>query len=328
MIKSMRRIITAGIVMSIMVCMLSGLGIKLTASAETESLEWLQAPAKVKVGKKITLKVNIKPEDVQWSVSNGSVATTTAVSSNQYAAVNYRGILTGKSAGTVTVTAKTGDRTLKCKIKVVGRKKIAIDAGHQAKGDSRTEPVGPGSSVKKAKVAGGATGVSSRVPEYKFTLSVAKKLKKELINRGYDVYMIRTTNNVNISNKKRAQLANKSGSDIYIRLHGDSIGSSSVKGASAFYPSGSNRYVARLSKSSKKLTTKILNAYCKKTGIKKRGASARDDLTGTNWSEIPVTLIELGFLSNPAEDRKMQKSTFQKKMAAGIANGIDAYFGY
>ncbi|MCH5267436.1 MAG: N-acetylmuramoyl-L-alanine amidase [Lachnospiraceae bacterium] len=230
--------------------------------------------------------------------------------------------------GTVTVKAKAGSQTLSCKIKVVGRKKIAIDAGHQAKGNSATEPVGPGSSVRKAKVAGGATGVASKVPEYKFTLSVAKKLRTELINRGYDVYMIRTTNKVNISNKKRAQLANKSGSDIYIRLHGDSIGNSGVKGASAFYPSGRNKYVARLSKPSKKLTQKVLNAYCKKTGIKKRGASARDDLTGTNWSKIPVTLIELGFLSNPAEDRKMQKSTFQKKMAAGMANGIDAYFGY
>ena len=54
----------------------------------------------------------------------------------------------------------------------------------------------------------------------------------------------------------------------------------------------------------------------------------RDDLTGTNWSKIPVTLIEMGFLSNPAEDKKMQTSAMQKKMVSGIAEGIDAYFGY
>ena len=36
--------------------------------------------------------------------------------------------------------------------------------------------------------------------------------------------------------------------------------------------------------------------------------------------------IEMGFLSNPSEDRKMQKSNFQTKMAKGIADGIDAYF--
>lgn len=207
-------------------------------------------------------------------------------------------------------------------------KKVAIDAGHQAKANSGTEPVGPGSSTKKAKVAGGATGVASGVPEYKLTLRVAKKLKTELESRGYEVYMIRTSNNVNISNKKRAQMANKSGADIYIRLHGDSIGSSSVKGASGLYPSASNPYVGKLSKSSKRLTKKILSSYCKKTGIRNRGMIVRNDLTGTNWSKIPVTLIEMGFMSNPSEDRKMQKSKFQKKMAKGIANGIDQYFGF
>lgn len=207
-------------------------------------------------------------------------------------------------------------------------KKVAIDAGHQLRGNSGTEPVGPGSSTKKAKVAGGATGVSSRVPEYKLTLSVAKKLQKELESRGYEVYMIRSKNNVNISNKQRAQKANRSGADIYIRLHGDSSGSSSVRGASGLYPSSSNPYVGKLSKSSKRLTSKILSAYCKKTGIRNRGCVVRNDLTGTNWSEIPVTLIEMGFMSNPTEDRQMQKSKFQKKMAKGIANGIDRYFGF
>lgn len=64
----------------------------------------------------------------------------------------------------------------------------------------------------------------------------------------------------------------------------------------------------------------------KKTKIRNRGLVARDDLTGTNWSKIPVSLIEMGFLSNPSEDRKMQKSNFQTKMAKGIADGIDAYF--
>lgn len=204
---------------------------------------------------------------------------------------------------------------------------IAIDAGHQQRGDNSTEPVGPGSSEKKAKVAGGATGVATGTPEYKLTLKVAKRLKRELEARGYGVYMVRSKNNVNISNKKRAQMANKSGADIYIRLHADASSSSSVVGASALYPSVSNPYVKSLSKPSKKLSRCILNAYCKSTGIRNRGLVVRNDLTGTNWSKIPVTLIEMGFLSNAGEDRKMQKASMQKKMAAGIADGIDAYFG-
>ena len=203
---------------------------------------------------------------------------------------------------------------------------IAIDAGHQARGNFATEPVGPGSSTRKAKVAGGATGVASHVPEYKLTLAVSKKLQKELKARGYKVYMIRTKNNVNISNKKRAQLANKSGADIYIRIHADSSNSRAVTGASGLYPSKANRYVSKLSAKSKKLSSCLLKSYCKKTKIRNRGLVARDDLTGTNWSKIPVSLIEMGFLSNPSEDRKMQKSNFQTKMAKGIADGIDAYF--
>lgn len=204
--------------------------------------------------------------------------------------------------------------------------KIAIDAGHQARGNFATEPVGPGSSTRKAKVAGGATGVSTHVPEYKLTLAVAKKLQKELSNRGYKVYMIRTKNNVNISNKKRAQLANNSGSDIYIRLHGDSSNSRNVTGASGLYPSKANKYVSRLSNRSRKLSNCLLKSYCRRTKIRNRGLVARDDLTGTNWSKIPVSLIEMGFMSNPSEDRKMQNSKFQTKMAKGIADGIDAYF--
>lgn len=299
-------------------------------TASTGSLVWGKTAKTLRVGKSkaFTVKGDYAKQDIQWSVGNAEPATISLPSSNTYAKVDYQGRVTGKRVGKVTVTARYGSQTLQYRLKITGKKKIAIDAGHQARGDSRTEPVGPGSSVRKARVAGGATGVSSGVPEYKFTLSVAKKLKKELVKRGYEVYMVRSTNNVNISNKKRAQLANKSGSDIYIRLHGDSIGSTKVQGASAFYPSGSNRYVGHLSKSSKKLTKKLLAAYCKKTGIKNRGISARDDLTGTNWSKIPVVLIEMGFMSNPTEDRKMQKSSFQKKMAVGMANGVDGYFGY
>lgn len=205
---------------------------------------------------------------------------------------------------------------------------VAIDAGHQSRLNLEKEAVGPGAFTKKIKVAGGATGVASKVPEYKLNLRVAKKLRKELLEKGYRVYMIRTKNDVNISNKQRALRANKSGADIYIRIHADSSTSSDAKGASMLYPSEKNKYVGYLSKKSKKLSNCILKSYCKKTGIKSRGLIQRDDLTGTNWSKIPVTLIELGFLSNPSEDRFMQKAGNQEKMAKGIAQGIDDYFGF
>lgn len=203
---------------------------------------------------------------------------------------------------------------------------VAIDAGHQKKGDSRKEPIGPGAKKKKAKVASGTRGVATKVPESKLTLSVAKKLEKELKKRGYKVYMVRRKQNVNISNKKRAQKVNKSGAAICIRLHADAAGRQ-MRGVSALYPTKKNPYVKRLSRRSKNLSKAVLKKYCKVTGMKNRGLSGRDDLTGTNWSKVPVTLIEMGFMTNKKEDKKMQKSSFQQKMAGGIADGIDDYFG-
>lgn len=204
---------------------------------------------------------------------------------------------------------------------------IAIDAGHQSRANSSTEPIGPGSSTKKAKVSSGTAGVSTKLPEYKLTLAVAKKLKKELTSRGYKVVMIRTKNDVNISNKERALKANKK-ADICIRLHADGVNNSAVSGASAHCPSPKNKYVGKLSAKSKKLSDYVLSGMCKESGAKSRGVYLRDDLTGTNWSTIPVTLIEMGFMTNPSEDKKLSSSSYQKKLAKGMAIGVDRYFGY
>ena len=207
------------------------------------------------------------------------------------------------------------------------QKVIVIDAGHQTRAMSATEPIGPGSSQRKAKVTGGASGCVTHLPEYKLTLQVAKRLQKELVNRGYKVIMVRTKNNVRMSNVQRAKVANKYKADAFIRIHANSAGSSSVKGALTIAPASNNRYMTKVNrKASQKLSKKVLKAMCKTTGAKNRGVMYTNSMTGINWCKVPVTIVEMGFMSNPSEDRKMAKASYQKKIVKGIADGIDNFF--
>lgn len=204
---------------------------------------------------------------------------------------------------------------------------VCIDPGHQGKGDSTKEPNGPGSSTMKARVTSGTQGEATGVAEYVMNLEISLMLREELQNRGYTVYMTRTTHDVNISNMERAQYSTQVGADIAIRVHCNSVDNSSVRGAETMAPSTSNPYVAHLANASQSLSRHVIDQYCAATGFKNRGVQIVDNMTGINWSEIPVTIIELGFMSNPEEDVLMQDSTVKNNMVQGMANGIDAYFG-
>lgn len=206
------------------------------------------------------------------------------------------------------------------------QKVIVIDAGHQTRAMSAKEPIGPGAKQKKAKVTGGASGCVTHLPEYKLNLQVAKKLKNELEDRGYKVIMVRTKNNVRLSNVDRAKVANKNKADAFIRIHANSAGSSGVKGALTIAPANSNSYMSKKNrKASQKLSKKVLTAMCKATGAKNRGVMYTNTMTGINWCKVPVTIVEMGFMSNPSEDRKMASASYQKKIVKGIADGIDNF---
>lgn len=206
------------------------------------------------------------------------------------------------------------------------KKIIAIDAGHQKKGNYKEEAIGPGATTTKPKVSSGTQGVSTKVPEYELTLEISLKVKEELIKRGYEVYMIRETHDVNLSNRERAELANESGADIFIRIHADSIDNPNVKGTSTLYPSKKNPYVSYLGENSYSLSKALVDSICDATGSKNRGAIARDDMSGINWCTIPVSIIEMGYMSNKEEDELMQTEDYQDKIVQGICDGIDLYY--
>lgn len=206
--------------------------------------------------------------------------------------------------------------------------RIAIDPGHQAQGNSEQEAIGPGASQTKAKVASGTTGRTTGVPEYQLNLDVSLKLRDELIARGYDVYMIRETNDVNISNAERAQMAAEAGADILVRIHANGSDNTSVAGALTMSPSMSNPYVpGELVSECQTLSQCVIEAFCEATGANNQGVYQTDEMSGLNWCTIPATIVEMGYMTNPEEDTLMQTEDYQNKMVQGISNGIDRYFG-
>ena len=202
---------------------------------------------------------------------------------------------------------------------------IAIDAGHQAQGNFGQEPIGPGASQTKTKVAGGTRGTTTGVPEYELTLDISLQLRDELEERGYKVLMIRETHEVDITNSERAQMANEADADVFIRVHANGSENSSANGAMTICQTSSNPYNSELYEDSKRLSELVLDCYTEATGIRKQYVQETDTMTGINWCTVPVTIIELGFMTNPEEDRKMQDDEFQKLMVQGMADGIEAY---
>ncbi|MGN1084144.1 MAG: N-acetylmuramoyl-L-alanine amidase, partial [Lachnospiraceae bacterium] len=115
--------------------------------------------------------------------------------------------------------------------------------------------------------------------------------------------------------------------DIFLRIHADGAESTTANGISVLYPSAGNPYVAELSPESKKLAQSILDGMCDATGAKKRGIIERDDLTGTNWAKMPVIVVEAGFMTNEAEEKKLLSADYQKLLVQGILEGVREYFG-
>lgn len=206
---------------------------------------------------------------------------------------------------------------------------IGIDPGHQGwhVNMSDLEPNGPGSSEMKAKATTGTEGSYTGLAEFQLNLDVSLKLEQELLNRGYQVVLTRRDNDTAISNSERAQLVAQQGADIYVRIHANGDDSHTVSGALTMAPTSGNPYIPQLAAESERLSRCIIDSYCSATGFNNLGIQYTDTMTGINWSSVPVTILEMGFMSHEYDDTKMADSEFQNVMVQGIANGIDAYFG-
>lgn len=204
---------------------------------------------------------------------------------------------------------------------------VVVDPGHQSRADYGLEPVGPGSSDMKARVSSGTRSVNTGIPESELVLAIGLKLRDSLQARGIQVIMTRAVQEVSISNSERAQLANTSGADLFVRLHCDGSSDPAVHGIHVLYPVSIPGWTDEIAAESKRAATLALNELIAATGARDRGLDARSDMTGFNWSDVPVFLPELGFMTNAAEDALLATVGYQDKIVQALTRAILSYLG-
>lgn len=207
-----------------------------------------------------------------------------------------------------------------------GGHKIALDPGQQKNQMTEEEPVGPGATATTAKMSYGATSTTTGKREYEWSLEFTLRLKEELAARGYEVVLTREENDVNISNAERARFANESGAEIYLSIQADAASNVDAKGIYTQIPSQSNAFAGSLHEDCKRLAKVIQNNLIAETGTKDRGVQENDKVAAINYSEIPVAVLQLGFMSNKEEDANLWSAEYQDKMIKAICDGIDTYF--
>lgn len=210
--------------------------------------------------------------------------------------------------------------------KVASKKVIVIDPGHGNRSNLEKEPISPESKEMKIKDGGGADGVNTKTPEYEINMKVSMKLKEILEQKGYVVKMTKTENSQSPGNVERAEIGNKENAALVIRIHADSSESTTAVGASILVPAPINNNTSKIYNQSKNYGTTILNTLISEVGMRNKGVVERKDMTGFNWSKVPVVLVEMGFLSNPQEEKLLCSQNYQDKIANALSHGIENVF--
>jgi N-acetylmuramoyl-L-alanine amidase len=204
--------------------------------------------------------------------------------------------------------------------------RIVIDPGHNSRANLATEPIGPGSSQRKIKDGGGTSGVVTHTPESVVNLEVSLKLRRLLAADGYCVTMTRTRQTgLSSGNIARARIANRAHAALFVRIHADGNPNHARHGTSVLYPAFHRGWTDDILPASKVAARKLQSALVHTLGSRDNGIVARSDITGFNWADVPAVLPELGFLSNPREDRLLSSSAYQQRAAHGLEQGIRAF---
>ncbi|EEM93951.1 N-acetylmuramoyl-L-alanine amidase [Bacillus thuringiensis IBL 200] len=206
-----------------------------------------------------------------------------------------------------------------------GKFLVVIDPGHQQKANLNLEPIGPGATTQKYKVTDGTTGVVTKKREAVLVLEMAFVLKEKLEAKGMQVLMTRTSQDVDISNKERATFANNHKANLFLRLHADGSENPNQSGFAVLTPAEDSPYTKEVYAESLQISQMIVNKMRENQQVKVNGIKFRDDLSGFNWSKVPGVLLELGFMSNLEEDKKLSDPQYVNSLLQSVTDSIDAY---
>ena len=171
------------------------------------------------------------------------------------------------------------------------RLKIAIDAGHGGSGS-------------------GAIGLKSGGQEKVFNLQLAKELEKLLVRRGAEVFMTRSVD-IDLSMTDRTLMLREAKPDLLISIHHNAASNPNVKGVSTYY-----RYIGF-----KPLSVAVLNRMLE-LGLAEFGTIGSFNFSLSGPTEYPNCLVEVAFLSNEEDEKRISNPAFQKNVAKKIRSGV------
>jgi N-acetylmuramoyl-L-alanine amidase len=100
-----------------------------------------------------------------------------------------------------------------------------------------------------------------------------------------------------------------------------------VRGTHTLHPALRRGWTDDVYAESRRAAQTVQRALREALGFPDRGLQERSDFTGFNWSDVPVILVEMGFMSNPTEDRLLATSAYQRRAAVGLCRGTLRFLG-
>ena len=198
---------------------------------------------------------------------------------------------------------------------------VCLDPGHGTAPDvgRQREPIGPGSAQLKIKDPGGAAG------EAAVALAIARRARALLVSRGRRVAKTPDGGGYRGGNRERARFCNARGAALMLRIHADGSEVPRTRGFSTLVPALRRGWTDDVHAASGRAGRLLQRELVAATGARDLGVAERSDLTGFNWADVPVVLVETGFLSNPRERALLRSTAYQQRLAGALARAAKSF---